>query len=236
MSEAIEQRLHHVKELLRDAVRNAGRRPGSVRLLAVSKTHPAVAIAQAFEAGQRLFGENYAQEFDNKRRELADLPGLTFHFTGPLQSNKVKLVAGKVELIHTVDRKRIVDFISRHAADQGVTQDVLLEVHLSPEDSKAGIDPLDLPHLVEHTLASRNIRPVGLMTMPPYHLEAVDTRPYFERLRRLLEENRQRFGLRDFNELSMGMSHDFPEAIAEGATIVRIGTAIFGQRTYGPGQ
>ena len=234
MTETTIQRLARVKESIRDAVRNAGRRPGSVQLLAISKTHPAEAIEDAFAGGQTLFGENYAQEFASKCAALEHLEELEFHFTGPLQSNKVKLVAGQVQLIHTVDRQKIVNFIARHAAGLGVTQDVLLEVHLSPEESKAGCSPEELPLLLQHALGTPNIRPVGLMTMPPYHLDAHETRPYFERLRRLLEENRQRFGLRDFGQLSMGMSHDFAEAIAEGATIVRVGTAIFGSRYHSP--
>ncbi len=224
--------LRQVRDDIAHACRDAGRDPASVTLVAVSKFHPAEAIVDAWEAGQRDFGENYAQDFAARREELRlRCPGIRFHFIGPLQSNKAKLVAGRAALVHTADRVKILRHLSRLAEEAGTVQEILFELHLSPEESKAGCHPDDLDALVEQALELPGIRPRGLMTMPPWDLEAEAARPYFVRLRQLRDRVRDRFALPHFDQLSMGMSHDFAVAIAEGATIVRVGTAIFGART-----
>ena len=223
--------LSAVRNDIADACRRCGREPGTVNLLAVSKHHLVECIKAAYAAGQRDFGENYAQEFAAKLSTLgSELPAARFHYIGHLQSNKTRLVAGRCTLIHTVDRAKIMRYINRYACQLGVVQPVLFEVHLSPEESKAGCLPEALPNLLEEALSLPGIEPRGLMTMPPWDLEPEEARPYFKHLRELRDDLATRFNLTDFTHLSMGMSHDFPIAIEEGATIVRIGTAIFGDR------
>jgi pyridoxal phosphate enzyme (YggS family) len=196
----------------------------------VSKTHDADRIRAAYAAGQRLFGESYAVELMRKQEALSDLPDLQFHFIGGIQSNKVKLVAGRVALVQSVDRVKLLPLIAQAAGQCGVRQPILLEVHLSPEESKGGALPGDLPALVESALSLPEIELAGLMTMPPYFDDPEQARPCFARLRGLKEELAARYALPAFHHLSMGMSHDFEVAIEEGATLVRVGTAIFGQR------
>jgi pyridoxal phosphate enzyme (YggS family) len=193
--------------------RAAAGRP--VTLVAVSKTHPAELVRAAHRAGLRVFGENYVQEWAGKRDALADLD-LEWHFVGHLQKNKAKDVAGKVALIHGVDSLALAQAIDRRAA---APQDVLVEVNLGGEASKAGVAPGELGGLLEAMRALPRARVRGLMCIPP----PGDTRPHFRRLAALAREH----GLA---ELSMGMSDDYEAAIEEGATIVRVGTAIFGPR------
>ena len=231
MTAHIAHNLQVVREQLAAACRAANRNPHDVTLVAVSKRQPVEALVAAYEAGQRDFAENYAQEFAAKREQLLrDYPDMQIHYIGHLQSNKVKLVAGKTALLHTVDRAKVLKAVDRLASEAGTVQDILFEVHLSPEDSKAGCSPEQLPDLLELALQLPAIRPRGLMTMPPWDLDPDDARPYFAKLRTLQERLKDTFAIPDFDQLSMGMSHDFPVAIAEGATIVRVGTAIFGER------
>jgi len=200
--------------------------PPGVTLVAVSKTHPPEAIREAYAAGQRHFGENYAQEWREKADALADLPDLRWHFVGGLQTNKVKYLAGRVHLLHAVDREELARELSRRFGQKGAVARVLLEVNTGAEPTKSGCAPADAPRLAEALRALPSLELQGLMCMPP---PADDPRPHF----RLLRELRDRLGLK---ELSMGMSADWEIAIAEGATIVRIGTAIFGEReTRKPG-
>ncbi len=194
--------------------------PPGVTLVAVSKTHPAEAIREAYAAGQRDFGENYAQEWREKADALADLADLRWHFVGGLQTNKVKYLAGRVHLVHAVDREELARELSRRFGQKGAVARVLLEVNTGGEATKGGCAPADAPALAAAVRALPAVELRGLMCMPP---PEDDPRPHF----RLLRELRDRLGLR---ELSMGMSADWPIAIAEGATIVRIGTAIFGER------
>lgn len=232
MTDHIAHNLNTVRQQLADACKACGRRPDDVTLVAVSKKQPVEALQAAYAAGQRDFGENYAQEFAARQAGLAQShPNLRIHYIGHLQSNKAKLVAGRTALLHTIDRVKILRTVNRLAEDLGTIQEVLFEVHLSPEESKAGCAPDELPELLTLALELPAVRPRGLMTMPPWDLDADDARPYFAELRTLRENMANRFGLTDFDQLSMGMSHDFPVAIAEGATIVRVGTAIFGPRT-----
>jgi pyridoxal phosphate enzyme (YggS family) len=194
-------------------------RPG-VTLVAVSKTQPAGAIREAYAAGQRDFGENYVQEWREKAEALADLPGLAWHFIGSLQTNKVKYLAGRVSMVHTVDREELGREVAKRWEKAGARARVLVEVNLGREASKGGCAAADVPVLVERLRALPALDVAGLTCIPP---PEEDPRPHFRELRAL----RDRLGLA---ELSMGMSGDYPVAIEEGATIVRVGTAIFGER------
>jgi PLP dependent protein len=194
--------------------------PPGVTLVAVSKTQPPEAIREAHAAGQRDFGENYVQEWREKAAALADLPGLTWHFIGSLQTNKVKYLAGKVGLVHTVDREELGREIAKRWEKAGARARVLVEVNLGGEESKGGCRPDAVPGLVERLRLLPALDVAGLTCIPP---PEDDPRPHFRALRAL----RDGLGLA---ELSMGMSGDYPIAIEEGATIVRVGTAIFGQR------
>jgi pyridoxal phosphate enzyme (YggS family) len=194
--------------------------PPGVTLVAVSKTHPPEAIREAWAAGQRDFGENYAQEWRAKADALSDLAGLRWHFIGGLQTNKVKYLAGRVAVVHTVDRAELGEEISRRWAKAGAVARVLVEVDLGGEEQKAGCALADVEPLVARLAALPALEVVGLTAIPP---PADDPRPHFRALRAL----RDRLGLR---ELSMGMSGDWQIAVEEGATFVRIGTAIFGAR------
>ncbi len=194
--------------------------PGSVTLVAVSKTQPPEAIRAAREAGQRDFGENYVQEWREKADALADLDGLRWHFIGSLQTNKVKYLAGRVALVHTVDREELGREIAKRWEKAGARARVLVEVNLGGEATKGGCAPEDVEGLVARLRDLPALDVAGLTCIPP---PADDPRPHFRALRAL----RDRLGLA---ELSMGMSGDYPAAIEEGATIVRVGTAIFGER------
>jgi pyridoxal phosphate enzyme (YggS family) len=197
-----------------------GALPPGVSLVAVSKTQPAAAIREAYAAGQRDFGENYAQEWREKADALADLADLRWHFIGGLQTNKVKYLAGRVAYVHTVDREELAREISKRFAQRGAVARVLVEVNTGDEAAKSGCAPDDAPRLCEAIRALPAIEVAGLMCIPP---AAEDPRPHF----RLLRALRDRLGLA---ELSMGMSADWRIAVEEGATLVRIGTAIFGTR------
>ncbi len=194
--------------------------PAGVTLVAISKTQPPEAIREAYAAGQRHFGENYAQEWREKADALADLEGLVWHFVGGLQTNKVKYLAGRAAFIHTVDREELAREISRRYAAKGAVAGVLLEVNVAAEPRKAGCAPAHVAALATAVAALPAIELRGLMCIPPAE---GDPRPHFRALRGLAGE----LGLR---ELSMGMSGDYREAIDEGATLVRVGSAIFGAR------
>jgi PLP dependent protein len=184
-------------------------------------------VREAFELGLRDFGENYVQEFEGKRGELPDCPGARYHFIGHLQSNKAKKAAEIFDVIHTLDSAKLARRLNAEldAAAGRAGLDVLIEVKLSDEPAKAGAAPGDVPALVEAIRACPHLRLLGLMTMPPWSDDAETSRPYFARLREVAERN----GLQH-PALSMGMSHDLEVAIEEGATIVRVGTALFGPR------
>ncbi len=212
--------LARVRERIERASARAGRSPGEVALVAVSKVHPASAVREAYEAGQRLFGENYVQELAEKAESLADLGELRWHFIGHLQRNKVKQVLRTGAVIETVDSARLASEIDKRAP---APVEVLLQVNVAGEAQKAGCDPSELAALVAQVRAMPRLALRGLMTIPPLGEEPEASRPFFARLRELGAEH----GLR---ELSMGMSADLEVAIEEGATIVRVGTAIFGAR------
>ena len=195
-----------------------------MKLLAVSKTKPESLVREAYAAGQRDFGENYVQELVAKAAALADLPDLRWHLIGPLQRNKVKQVVPVASLVHTVDRAALAEELSKRAAAAGRTVRVLLEVNVAGEASKAGCSPDDAPALAAAVRSLPGLSLGGLMTIPPDTEDRELARPYFRRLREI------RDAIGDLPELSMGMSHDFEIAVEEGATIVRVGTAIFGSR------
>lgn len=205
------------------------RDPGSVRLVAVSKTHLAESVVAAAAAGQEIFGENYVQEFTAKA-EAVSVP-VVWHFIGSLQSNKVKYLAGRVAMIHSVDRLSLAEELDRQWGKLGRTLEILIEVNLGAEDSKGGTQESDAIALVQRIATLPNLKICGLMSLPPFLEEAEAVRPYFRRLRELADEiDACRIDGVTMRELSMGMSHDFEVAIEEGATLVRVGTAIFGAR------
>jgi pyridoxal phosphate enzyme (YggS family) len=212
-------RLARVEERIQDACRRAGRARSEVTLLAVTKVFPASAIQDAYDAGLREFGENYVQEFEGKAPQVRALPGARFHLIGHLQSNKSRRAAELFDVVQTVDSARL----ARRLAESGQPLDVLIEVKLSPEQSKSGAAPEELPALIDAIAALPNQTLTGLMTMPPWADDPEISRPYFQELRALA-------GRHSLKGLSMGMSHDLEAAIEEGATIVRVGTALFGSR------
>ena len=216
---ALRERLAAVRERIARAAGRTRRDPAQITLLAVTKLFPAKVIRQAYELGLREFGENYVREFEDKAPEVADLADARFHLIGHLQSNKARKAAELFQVIQTVDSPKL----ARRLNDAGRALDVMLEVKLSEEEAKSGADPASLAELIEAVRACGNLRLLGLMTMPPWTDDPEASRPYFRRLRELAE----RHGLR---QLSMGMSHDLEAAIEEGATCVRVGTALFGER------
>ena len=230
----LEERWHRVMEGKAEAEKGAGREVGSVRLLAVSKFHPASDIAELFHLGQLDFGENYMQEARAKQAELADL-AIRWHAIGPVQTNKAKEVAGHFSLLHTLGSEALARAVLRRLPE-GAVQDALIQVNIGEEPQKSGVAPADLFSFVETLLeggltseTGAQLRLCGLMCLPPNCGEGELARPYFIRLRELRDGLESRFGL-DLPELSMGMSGDYRQAIEEGATIIRVGTDIFGAR------
>jgi hypothetical protein len=223
--DGIAGRLAQVRRRIAGAAHQVGRQPADVRLVAISKFQPVAAIAAAAAAGQMDFGENRAQELDAK---FAAAPsGVRWHFVGRLQRNKVKLVVGQVDLIHSVDRISLAETVSAQAVTSDVVQQVLVQVDVAGEERKGGCPPDQVPALLERIGALDGVRATGLMTIPP--LDG-DPAPMFERLRALRARLLPTFP--QLTELSMGMSADLEVAIAHGATIVRVGTAIFGARPH----
>lgn len=223
--ETIADRLERVVARIREAERRSGRPEGSVRLCAVSKTFPAEAVVEAVAAGVTDLGENRVQEAAAKRPEAEAAGGRTarWHLIGHLQSNKARKAVETFDVIQTIDSVELAERVDRIAGEMGRRPDVLVQVDLGHEPTKTGAVESDLPAIVEYLRGAQHLHLVGLMTIPPFFDDAEETRPYFRRLRALGE----RF---DLAELSMGMSHDFEIAIEEGATIIRVGTAIFGSR------
>jgi PLP dependent protein len=217
--QTLAERLAAVRERIARAAERGRRNPADILLLAVTKVFPARVIRDAYDLGLRDFGENYVQEFEEKAPEVRGLAGSRFHLIGHLQSNKAKKAAELFDAIQTVDSARI----ARRLNDSSRPLDVMLEVKLSGEEAKSGAAPEELPELIAGVRACPNLRLLGLMTMPPWSDDPEPSRPYFHQLRDLA----QRHGLA---QLSMGMSHDLEVAIEEGATCVRVGTALFGRR------
>ena len=229
MSEVVAIALNEVRARIRAAAVASGREPDAVKLVAVSKTHPATAIREAYAAGQRDFGENYVQELLQKAEELEDLTELRWHLIGHLQRNKVRLVAPLVSLVHTLDSLELARELDKRVAGAtpGRRLPVLVEVSIAGEEQKHGAAPEALAELCEGIEALPALSLQGLMCVPPFTEDAAEARPHFERLRALRE---QHGGVSRLPELSMGMTHDLEHAVAAGATLVRVGTAIFGAR------
>jgi hypothetical protein len=225
----LEERWQEVREEIREAVRRAGRDEGEVSLVAVSKLHQAAAISRLHAAGQLDFGENYVQECVGKMELLEEHDDIRWHFIGHLQTNKARFLAGKVHLIHTLASKKLAATLSRKAQENGAIQDVLIQVNLARETQKNGVLEEDFDALAEVVRELPGLRWQGLMVMPPFFDDPERARPVFVGARKLLEKSRLSYGL-PLPHLSMGMTGDFVPAVEEGATLVRIGTRIFGPR------
>jgi len=230
MSADLADRLARLEQRIVNACAQCGRDRASVQLLAVSKKKPPEMIRAAFELGLRDFGENYAQELRDKATALAAIDQLSWHFIGPLQRNKAQYIVGRTALLHTVDNAALVDRIEQLAGKQNLVQHVLVQLNLSGETTKSGIAAGQLDALLAHIANKKNVRCVGLMTMPPLFDDPSEAAPVFAELRQLRDKHNRSGSPATLAELSMGMSHDFEIAIKEGATIIRVGSAIFGQR------
>ncbi len=226
---SLSDRLQAIRDRIAAAAQRCGRDPVSVELLAVSKTFPVEAIREAVDAGQLLFGENKVQEILGKAPQLPT--NLQWHLIGHLQSNKVRKVLPVVKAIHSIGSLDLARDVDRIAGELGLFPQVYLEVNLAEESSKHGFGVEQVREGLEALYALKRIEIQGLMCIPPFDPDPALSRPYFVRLRELREELEQRGGV-PLPRLSMGMSHDFEIAIEEGATIVRVGSAIFGDRTY----
>jgi pyridoxal phosphate enzyme (YggS family) len=226
---SIAANLMDIQGRIRSAELAGGREPGAVRLVAVSKTRPAAEVMQAFQAGQVVFGENYVQELVEKAAEVTG--AVEWHFIGHLQSNKVRQIAGLVSMIHSVDRFSLAEEISRQWGKLGRCCDILIQVNLSGEPTKSGTTEAGALQLVRSVASLPHVRIRGLMTMPAFFDDPEAARPFFAELMHLSRciEAEALPGV-EMRELSMGMSGDFEAAIQEGATLVRIGTSIFGSR------
>lgn len=224
----IATQLMRVKERVADAARSAGRSPESVRLIAVSKRHPAAAIRAAYAAGHRTFGENYPQELAAKSVSLSDLAEISFHMVGHVQKNKAKLVAAHADCVHTLGSAGQASALaSRVEARSGEVMPVLIQVNIGREANKSGVSPDDLGALIDAVVVLPQLRLTGLMAIPPVASEPEGARRYFDAL---AEMRVQHGGEARLPELSMGMSADLEAAVQAGATMVRVGTSIFGER------
>jgi pyridoxal phosphate enzyme (YggS family) len=226
MSDRLEDRIAEVRARIERAAREAGRAPGEITLVAVSKGFSAEVVERALDAGVTDVGENRAQELAAK---VGAVKGAArWHFVGRLQSNKVRVVVGACDVVHSVDRSKVADAIAARARTSGVTQDVLVEVNVSGEGVKGGVEAKDAVRFAARIATLEGLRVRGLMTVPPWPERPADSAPHYARLRELRDELvASAPGAR---ELSMGMTRDFEVAIREGATLVRVGAAIFGPR------
>jgi hypothetical protein len=226
---SVAENLERVRARLRAAAARAGR-ANEITLVAVTKGVPPERIAEAYRAGLRHFGENRVQEFDDKRPQLA-LPEAVWHMVGHIQTNKARRAGELFDRVDSLDSLRVAEKLAAAARERGRVLPVLIQVHLGNEETKHGMPPGQVAALVEQVAALEGLAVEGLMTIPPYLEPAEQVRPYFRRLRELAEEiDRRRLPRGAMKELSMGMSHDFEIAVAEGATQVRLGTALFGPR------
>lgn len=217
---------------IEQAAAKAGRNPEDITLMAVTKTMPAEAVTAAFDCGITLFGENRVQELVEKWPKL-DMTGRSAHIIGHLQTNKVKYIIDKVDMIESLDSLHLAHEIERQAEKYGKVMDVLVEVNIGQEDSKSGVMAKDLGDFIDSISDLKHINIRGLMTIPPVEDDKEKTRPYFAQIRKLLVDiAEKKSDNMDMNILSMGMSSDFDIAVEEGSTIVRVGTAIFGKRNY----
>jgi pyridoxal phosphate enzyme (YggS family) len=226
----IARNVEKIRKRIVNACERAGRNPEEVQILAATKTRTPEEIKEAFRAGIKLFGENRVQEARDKIPVLQELP-VEWHMIGHLQTNKVKYAVKLFDVIETVDRQKLVDELEKKLSQIGKVIRVFIEVKLSPEETKHGCNPEEVESLARYILCKEHLKLEGLMTVPPYLENPEDVRPYFRRLREIRDSLQDKLGI-PLPHLSMGMSHDFEVAVEEGATIVRIGTAIFGERRY----
>ncbi len=231
---SIAANLASIQERITAAARRAGRDPNDIKLMAVSKTHPPGSIRDAYNAGQRLFGENRVQEFAAKAAALADLHSAQWHMIGHLQTNKAAKTVELFRAVDSVDSLKLAEKLDAAARNLGTNLDVLIEIKVGGESAKSGV-ALNSPALEELLLAAPRLDALvfrGLMTVPPFTDDPEGVRPYFRKLRDLRDQIAARkLPAVAMDQLSMGMSHDFEVAIEEGSTCVRVGTAIFGERT-----
>jgi len=229
---SIAENVAAVKANIRAAAVAAGRDPASVQLVAATKMNDADRVRQAIAAGVDICGENRVQEMLEKNR-LGAYEGAPLHFIGHLQKNKVKQVVGLVSLIHGADSRELLEVISRTALNRGLVQDVLLEVNIGEESSKSGFRPEEIPAVLEYVSTLPGLRVRGLMAIPPICAFPEENRPFFCRMEKLFVDNgEKKYDNVSMDFLSMGMSGDYTEAVACGANLVRVGTAIFGARDY----
>ena len=227
----IQENLETVKERIQNACRRAGRNPDEVTLIAVSKTKPVEMLQEAYEAGVREFGENKPQELRDKYPCLPQ--DIHWHMIGHLQRNKIKYLIDKVCLIHSVDSLRLAEAIDEEAGKRGLRVSVLAEVNMAGEESKFGVTPQEAPSFVEALSRFPHLRVEGLMTIAPYTEDPEENRPYFRNLKKLsVDIQAKNIDNVCMRHLSMGMTGDFEVAVEEGATMVRVGTGIFGARDY----
>jgi pyridoxal phosphate enzyme (YggS family) len=226
---SIAENLSRIKERMAEAAIRSGHTPGSVRLVGVTKTVDLDRIKEAVSAGLQILGENYVQEARDKIRELKDR--VSWHFVGRLQTNKAKYAVKLFDMIQTVDSIRLAQELNRRAQALGRTVPIIIQVNLASEVSKGGVEPSECLSLIKQVSVLENLQVRGLMTMPPFFDQPERARPYFAQLREMSQQiaEAQVTGV-EMNELSMGMSGDFEAAIEEGATLIRVGTAIFGER------
>ena len=224
------KRLENVKDRINKAAFKCGRDPESIHLVAVSKTISANRVREAIMAGVTTLGENYVQEARNKFNVLGTFP-VSWHFIGHLQSNKAKYAVRLFDLIHSVDTLNLAHELNKQANKVNKIQDILIQINVSKEPSKSGSDIQNAANLIKDIVLLENLSVKGLMAMPPFFNNPEKARPYFTALRVLRDQIQKVFPGVVLNELSMGMTNDFEVAIEEGATLVRIGTAIFGERT-----
>ncbi len=224
------KRLENLKDRINKTALTCGRDPESIHLVAVSKTISANRIREAIKAGVTTLGENYVQEARNKFNVLGTLP-VSWHFIGHLQSNKAKYAVRLFDLIHSVDSLKLAHELNRQASKVNKIQDILIQINISKEPSKSGSDIQNAANLIKDIVLLENVSVKGLMAMPPFFNNPEKARPYFTALRDLRDQIQNVLPEVVLNELSMGMTGDFEVAIEEGATLVRIGTAIFGERT-----
>ena len=226
----LKQRLENIRERIHRVADSCNRDPDSIRLVAVSKTVPAETVKTAIEAGAKILGENYVQEAREKFDALVHYP-VSWHFIGHLQSNKAKYAVRLFDLIHSVDSLKLARALDKEAKKVDKIQPILIQVNISGEETKSGISAAEVPGLILEVSQLENLSLEGLMTMPPYFYQPEKVRPYFAALRELRDRLKdQPIPNVSMDELSMGMTGDFEVAIEEGATLVRIGTAIFGER------
>ena len=227
----VRENIESVEERIRSACRRAGRDRSEVSLICVTKTKPEEMLREAYEAGQRDFGENKVQEICRKKPNLPD--DIRWHMIGHLQRNKVRQLIGRTVMIHSVDSLRLAETISEEALKAGIVIPVLIEVNMADEESKFGVSPNEAPTLVKDASALSGIKIKGLMTIAPYTEDPESNRPYFAGLRELAVDIGQKcIDNVSMSVLSMGMTGDFEVAIEEGATHIRVGTGIFGERIY----